>query len=42
MKATFRQASKNSTTLPQSTPNLAIPQHKPASSYHPAVSLGHR
>ncbi|CAO3623992.1 unnamed protein product [Mucor hiemalis] len=42
MKSTFRKASKNAQSLPQSTPNLAIPQYKPANSYHPSVSLGHR
>jgi pyruvate dehydrogenase kinase 2/3/4 len=42
MKTTFRKASKNTKSLPQSTPNLAIPQYKPANTYHPSVSIGHR
>ncbi|KAI8981495.1 hypothetical protein BDB01DRAFT_794315 [Pilobolus umbonatus] len=42
MKLAFREASKNSQPLPQSTPNLSMPPHKPSSSYFPSVSIGHR
>ncbi|GAN00876.1 alpha-ketoacid dehydrogenase kinase [Mucor ambiguus] len=40
LKATFRDAAKNSQSLPQSTPNLAIPQSKPTGKYYPTI--GHR
>ncbi|KAI9472275.1 MAG: hypothetical protein EXX96DRAFT_583492 [Benjaminiella poitrasii] len=40
MKATFRNAMRNSEELPQSTPNLAIPQKSSTSRYQ--NMLGHR
>ncbi|KAG2214662.1 hypothetical protein INT46_005679 [Mucor plumbeus] len=40
LKASFRDAAKNSQSLPQSTPNLAIPQSKPTGKYYPTI--GHR
>ena len=42
IKTTLRKASKNAQSLPQSMPNLAIPQVKPTTNYHPSVSIGHR
>ncbi|KAK4511733.1 uncharacterized protein ATC70_007277 [Mucor velutinosus] len=40
LKASFRDAAKNSQSLPQSSPNLAIPQSKPTGKYYPTI--GHR